>query len=57
MGNGSYGLEFLFYGLKFLIPNFEHVYRHAIETPEGDRLDLIFFEILPTVRKPRLVLV
>jgi len=31
------------------VPNFGHIYRRAIETPEGGRLDLIFFEILPTV--------
>ena len=24
------------------VPNFGHIYRHAIETPEGGRLDLIF---------------
>ena len=34
--------------LRTRVPNFGHIYRHAIETPEGGRLDLIFFEILPT---------
>ena len=28
--------------LRTRVPNFGHIYRHAIETPEGGRLDLIF---------------
>ena len=27
--------------LRTRVPNFGHIYRHAIETPEGGRLDLI----------------
>ena len=29
--------------LRTRVPNFGHIYRHAIETPEGGRLGLIFF--------------
>ena len=30
--------------LRTRVPNFGHIYRHAIETPEGGRLDLIFLK-------------